>query len=123
MSSGAADEGEHGVRRGKGAQGKLKVGGLQLTQVGSLNLRHSGFRHLVAVSIHGEQAEGFARRGSASSARPLVGRSLTDGCDDEGLHAAAGVVTVLLHKARIYDKLHGPTPQLSETALVCCLVV
>lgn len=92
---------------------------MQLTQVGSLDLRHSGFRHLVAVGVHGEEAEGFASRGSASSPRPLVGRGLTDGCDDEGLHAAAGVVTVLLHKAWVYDKLHRPTPQLSKGELVC----
>lgn len=80
-----------------------------LTKISSLDFRYSCFRHLVAVGVHREQTEGFAGRGSASSPRPLVGSSLTNGCDNEGLHAASGVVAVLLHKARIYHKLQQQT--------------
>ena len=80
-----------------------------LTKISPLDLGHSCFRHLVAVGVHGEQPEGFAGRGSASSSRPLVGGSLTDGCDYERLHAASGVVAVLLYKAWIYHKLQQQT--------------
>ena len=78
-----------------------------LTKVGSLNLRHGGGRHLVAVGIHGEQPEGLASGGPACPAGPLVGGSLTDGGHNQGLHATAGIVAVLLDKARVYDKLHA----------------
>ncbi|KAA6421524.1 MAG: hypothetical protein FRX49_08468 [Trebouxia sp. A1-2] len=62
-------------------------------------------RARMRVSLGGGSMKSKFIRGSASSARSLVGGSLADGGDDEGLHAAPGVVAVLLHESRINDKL------------------
>ena len=76
-------------------------------EVGALDLRDGVVVQLVLERPGGVQAEAQAGRGAAGAPGALLRGRLADRRDHERLHAAARVVAVLLHEARVDDVLRA----------------
>ncbi len=76
-------------------------------EVGALDLRDGVVVQLVLERPGGVQAEAQAGRGAAGAPGALLRGRLADRRDHQRLHAAARVVAVLLHEARVDDVLRA----------------